>query len=92
MPKVVTANDLTTGAVVFLGPEGWIAALADATTYPDADAAEVGMARAERDVGRAIVVEPFVTEVGIADSGKPAMKLRDRIRAFGPTIRFTPAG
>ena len=91
MSKVITANDLTSGTVVFLGPDdNWVAALAEAVTFADDAAAEQGLARAQRDTERK-VVEPFVSAVGADGDGRPAMSLRDRIRANGPTVRFAPA-
>lgn len=92
MPKVVTANTLDTGTVVFLGRDGtWVTAIADAAMYDDAAAAEVGLEKANADVARAIVVEPFVTDAGPEQDGRPKMTLRDTIRAFGPTINFMPS-
>jgi hypothetical protein len=92
MPKVVTANILSTGHVVFLGAGGtWVEAVEHATLYADAAAAEAGMAIARRDADRSIIVEPFVTDRGPGTDGKPAMTLRDTIRAHGPTIKYLPA-
>lgn len=91
MSKVVTANTLATGIVVFLGMDGgWTHAIADARVFPNADAAEDGLAAAKQDEVRALIVDPFVTDRGPDANGRPAMTLRDTIRAFGPTIRFRP--
>ena len=92
MAKVVTANILTTGHVVFLGSNGaWVGSIDRALIYPDAEAADEGLAFAKRDAERAIVVDPFVTDKGPVTDGKAAMTLRDSIRAYGPTINFLPA-
>lgn len=97
MAKIVTANMLATGTVVFLGKaDDWVHAIDDARTFVDAAAAEDGLARAERDAQAAIVVDPFVTDKIPGADGKPGitasgMTLRDTIRAFGPTVRFLPA-
>ena len=91
MSKVVTANMLATGRVVFLGPAGaWVEAVGDAVVYDDDATAEGGLAQARRDQDRALIVDPFVTTRGPGHDGRPAMTLRDTIRAFGPTIRFQP--
>jgi hypothetical protein len=89
MPKVVTANTLDTGTVVFLGPAGaWVGAIAEAALYEDAAAAEAALAGA----GLAnVVVDAFVTDAGPEQDGRPKMTLRDTIRAFGPTINFLPS-
>ena len=93
MSKVVTANALSTGKVVFLGADGrWVEAVGQARDYPDAAAAEEGLARAKADADRAIIVDPFVTDAGPTENGRPKMTLRDTIRAFGPTIKFMPSG
>ena len=92
MSKVVTANTLDTGTVVFLGRDGaWVAAIAEAALYEDAGAVEAGLERANADAARAIVVDPFVTDAGPKQDGRPKMTLRDTIRAFGPTINFMPS-
>ena len=89
MPKVVTANTLDTGTVVFLGPTGaWVGAIAEASRYDDAATAEAALAGA----GPAnVVVDAFVTDAGPEHDGRPKMSLRDTIRAFGPTINFLPS-
>ena len=92
MSKVITANELATGSVVFLGTnDAWVGSLAEAVVFADDAAAEQGLARAQRDVERG-VVEPFASTVGPDKDGRPAMSLRDTIRAYGPTVRFKPAG
>lgn len=93
MSKIVTANTLSTGTVVFLGADDrWVAAVEDARIYPDAEAAEDGLAIGRRDAEHAIVVDPFVTDKKPATEGQRGMTLRDSIRAFGPTVRFGPNG
>ncbi len=91
MPKVVTANTLATGQVVFLSPTGaWVAGIDAAAVYADAASAEAGLAIGQRDAERSLIVDPFVVETGGGTNGKPAMTLRDTIRAHGPTIRYLP--
>ena len=86
MPKMISANDLATGAVLYLGVDGsWVSDVHQAAPYADDAAAEDGLAIGRRDVGRNIVVDPFVTEKG-GDGGM--MTLRDAIRANGPTIDY----
>ena len=93
MAKIVTANTLATGHVVFLAGDGsWVEVLARAATFDDAAAADEGLACAQRDAARGLIVDPFVTDKGPGDGGRPTMTLRDTIRAFGPTIRYLPGG
>ena len=92
MSKIVTANTLATGTVVFLSQDGgWVDGVADARLFADAAAAEEGLAIGQRDAQHAIIVDPFVTDRNPEANGKPGMTLRDSIRAFGPTIKFLPA-
>ncbi len=91
MSSIVTANLLATGRVVFLAADGaWVATLAEAVVYGDAAAAEAGLAAAQRREERPVVVEPFIIGTDAKAEGRPAMTLRDTIRANGPTIRFQP--
>lgn len=93
MAKIVTANTLATGHVVFMAADGsWVGMLDRALTYEDAAAAEAGLAVALGDVQRGLIVDPFVIEKGPDKDGRPAMTLRDTVRAFGPTIRYLPVG
>lgn len=93
MPKVVTANMLATGSVVFFGPgDTWVGSLEEAVGFDDEAAADAALARAQRDQDRAIIVEPFLAERGPRSGDGPEMSLRDRIRAFGPTVRFGTPG
>lgn len=87
MAKVITANVLATGLVVFLGRDDhWVHAIAEASSYADDAAAEAALDRMKPDVDNAVVVDPFITDA----DGTPSMTLRDRIRAHGPTIQFMP--
>ena len=91
MAKIVTANTLAVGHVVFLAADGrWVETVADAATYDDANAAEQGLATARADQERGLIIDAFVTDKGPDKDGRPAMTLRDTIRAFGPTIRYLP--
>ena len=93
MAKIVTANTLAVGHVVFLATDGrWVETVAEAAVYDDATAAEEGMATARIDQERGLIVDAFVTDKGPDKDGRPAMTLRDTIRAFGPTIRYLPDG
>ena len=93
MAKVITANVLSTGTVVLLGiGRRWVREIGDAVTYSDDAAATGDLDWAKQDADKAVVVDPFVTDVTDGSDGKRSMSLRDRIRAFGPTIQFLPAG
>ncbi len=89
MPKMITANDLATGAVLYLGADdAWIGDVTRANEYADDTEAEVGLAVGRRDAARNLIVDPFVSEKGGAGGRK--MTLRESIRANGPTIDYRP--
>ena len=91
MSKVVTANRLASGTVVFYGPGGlWVDDIEHAVVYADQPAAEAGLFDAKRDEAAAIVVDPFIVDQSQAADGRTTMSLRDTIRAYGPTIAFGP--
>ncbi len=88
MSKVVSANDLATGAVVFLDARGvWVQAVDAAAAFADREAAEVALLAASQSS----VVDPFVVDRRDGQDGRAAMTLRNAIRAYGPTINYKPS-
>ncbi len=88
MPQIVSANDLATGAVVFLDAQGrWANTIEAAAAFADRDAAEVALLAAPQ----AVVVDPFVVDRKAGKDGAAAMTLRNAIRAYGPTIDYKPS-
>jgi hypothetical protein len=88
--KVITANDLRTGRVVFLDADGgWVHDIAEARVVedgPDLDAANL-QAKAQSDAR--IVVEPYPIDVQITGGIPAPVRLREKIRADrGPTIAY----
>ena len=86
-PKIVSANDLLAGDVVYLdGDDGWTRTVRDAAVANDAEAADRLLAIAAAQPG--IVVGPYLADVTLGPDGRPAPShLRERIRDRGPTIR-----
>jgi hypothetical protein len=91
--KLITANRLRDGAVVFLTADGWSAVVRealvlDATTLPQA------LERAVADMQAQLVVEAYAIEAQEGSTLKPQvqpqvqpLRLREQIRAAGPTVR-----
>jgi hypothetical protein len=80
MPKVICANRLADGIVVYAGRDGsWFERLNHAKIFASQD-----------DAKRNLIVEPVVVEVTEDASGLRAVTLREAIRARGPTIDFLP--
>ncbi len=93
MTKVITANRLTDGKVVYIAPgEGWVEAIAEARLFEGDTEAEAAMASARAYVKRNVVVDPFLVEVAVSAEGPKAQTLRNAIRAAGPTIAYHGRG
>ena len=91
MPKVICANRLADGIVVYAGRDSaWSERLSQAKIFASKAEAEAGLLVAQDDAKRNLVVEPVVVEVIGDASGLRAVTLREAIRALGPTIDFLP--
>jgi len=91
MPKVISANRLADGVVVYLRSDAsWFEELEEARPLEDERAAEEGLGKAREDVKRSLIVDPVLVEVLAEDGGLRAATLRETIRACGPTIDFRP--
>ncbi len=90
--KIITANRLSDGAVVFLSAEGWITEIARAAVLSAQDAIEAGLAAAARAVADREVIDTAAIDVTVEENAGPVpVRLRERIRAFGPTVAFGEA-
>jgi hypothetical protein len=88
MPQVLTANRLSDGEVVYLGAEDrWVMRLAEATVLGTAAEGEAALAKGVEAENTQRVVHAYLFDVaGQGPSLKP-VKMREIIRAAGPTIR-----
>jgi hypothetical protein len=88
MPQIVTANRLIDGEVVFRAADGsWVRDVNGAGLIADKAEAEAAEAAAMRDFENAIVVDVAVIDVKHENASIIPVRLRERIRAFGPTIK-----
>ncbi|MFO1184596.1 MAG: DUF2849 domain-containing protein [Bauldia sp.] len=89
--KAVTANRLGDGRVVFLAADGgWVMTLAEARLVGDDELADaMRYAQAQHDAR--IVVEPYAIDVELVDGRPVASRLREHIRAVGPSVDFGEA-
>lgn len=88
MPQIVTANRLIDGEVVFRAADGtWVRAVDAAEVLADKAAAAAAEAAGQRDVTAAIVIDLAVIDVTVGDGRIVPVRLRERIRAFGPTVK-----
>jgi len=80
--KILTGNDLRTGAVTWWDGTGWSLHVNDAVDV--GDEAEVIIAR---EVAARRVNVPYAIEATRAIDGVRPAHIKDRIRALGPTVR-----
>ncbi|MDE2404483.1 MAG: DUF2849 domain-containing protein [Sphingomonadales bacterium] len=81
--KILTGNDLRSGAVVWWDGSGWSLHVAQA-----ADVGHDGDVIAAREVAARAVVSPYVIDGEKVDGEVRPAHIKDRIRALGPTVRL----
>jgi hypothetical protein len=85
--KVLTANMLTDGIVVYLAAGGaWTEQLPEARFLTDESEQTRLLHIAEQDVERRIIVDPYLMDAANGADGPEPVSQRERIRATGPTI------
>jgi hypothetical protein len=83
--EVITANSLADGRVVFQTAFGWSLHLDEAEVLRGKEAVEAALRRAAADASANRVVEPYAIAVTQADGEIVPVRLREKIRAEGPT-------
>jgi len=83
--EIITANHLAGGRVVFLAPFGWSHYIGDALVLETKESVAAALARADADAAENRVVEPYAIEVKREGGRLLPTRLRERIRAEGPT-------
>ena len=87
MPQVLTANRLKAGEVAYWnGASGWVSRLAEAQVLSDAEA-EAALKVAADWVRKGEVVGPYLFDVRIEKDTIVPVKVREAIRAAGPSVR-----
>ena len=87
--QIVTANRLRDGAVVYLGPEhGLVERLEAAQRLATKDETDAALARAAQYVAERVIVNPYPMEVTESPAGLKPIRMREVIRAAGPTVRL----
>jgi hypothetical protein len=85
--QVLTANRLQLGEVAYWnGSTGWVPHLADAQVFSGADA-EAALKAAAEWVSKGEVVAPYLFDVRIEAEAIVPVKVREAIRAAGPSVR-----
>ena len=86
--RIVTANRLRDGLVVYLNGAGWSERIDDAGVAGDDAAASRLLARAEGPGQAVRVVDPYLIEVTREEAVPRPVSHREAIRALGPTVRL----
>ncbi|GAB4195920.1 MAG: DUF2849 domain-containing protein [Thalassobaculales bacterium] len=81
--QAVTANDLRSGAVVFLTHDGGWTTEAAAAAIAGPEASQALLAEAERQARENRVIAPYL--IAVDEAARP-LRLRERIRAAGPSV------
>ncbi len=87
MPQVVTGSRLTDGVVVFLGSaSAWVETLAEAARLEGKDAVAGALDEGRRAEADNLVVDVYAIDVAERNGRLVPTKLREAIRAQGPSI------
>ena len=95
MAQVVTASRLADGVVVFLAPAGaWTDRLDHAAVMSDQAETAAGLEAGRTAEAASLVVDVYAVDVTVQAGAVIPTKLREAIRARGPTIlpEFTKPG
>ena len=84
--KILTANRLRTGDVLYWKAGQWTESLAEADIFTDDTTAEAALAGAQNSVAANQVVTPYLFEVRQTKTGPVPVKEREIIRSLGPTV------
>ena len=83
--EVITANSLADGRVVFQTTSGWTLELGRAQVLDSKELVAAALLRANAEAAANRVVDPYAIEVKHGPAGLTPTRLRERIRAEGPT-------
>ncbi len=84
LPRILNANDLATGDVVYWTGTNWTRHIAEAETIADNDAAEA-LGKVEMAARR--VVDVYPVEVTFENNVPVPARYRERVRSLGPSVR-----
>jgi len=87
MARMIIANRLTDGVVVFLtGSEIWAPSIGAGIVIEDETEQQRLLEIAKGHERQCVVIDPYLIDVE-SDAGKPRpTSIREAIRAFGPTV------
>lgn len=83
VPKVVTANALLDGDVIYLTVDGWTGNLAEAEVLTDPAHADLRLIEAAQQTDR--IVGAYLADVTLVDNVPAPAHFREAFRATGPS-------
>ena len=90
--KIITANRLDDGIVVFLSAKGWETDIGQSAILSAPDAIDAGLATAANAIRNSEIIDVNAIDVALDENDAPVpVRLRERIRAFGPTVQYGEA-
>ena len=89
--QMIIANRLIDGRVVFMDESGgWVNEIADGLLLASTQDAEQRLLTAQRAVEENVVVDPYLIDVSAENNRPRPVLVRERIRAFGPSVGLVP--
>lgn len=89
MPQVLTANRLLDGEVVYLAADGlWVESLAGAAVLATKAEGESALATGAKAELNQVIVHAYLFDVVDAATSLKPVRMREIIRAAGPTVRL----
>ncbi len=85
--KILTANRLRSGAVLYWNAGQWVEGFADAEIFTTDQDAQAALAAAQASVATNQVVSPYLFEARQTKTGLVPVKEREIIRSLGPSVR-----
>jgi hypothetical protein len=85
--KLLTANRLSDGEAVWYADGLWVETIAEALIAHDKESAEALEAIGNKALADNLVVDVNLIDIEVIDGTIHPIRLRERIRAAGPTIR-----
>lgn len=90
--KAVTANRLSDGLVVFLAEGGdWSLSIGEARLFADGPELEQALDYGKAQHAARVILDPYAIDMDMVDGRVLPSRLRERIRALGPTIAYGEA-
>lgn len=86
--KILTANDLHSGGVIFATSEGnWSSFITQAQLSSDSQTEETLVSMGNQSVEAQTIVDPFLIDINIINGVPVPKRYREQLRVSGPSVR-----